>query len=51
MENENEILQVAEIQYYRSDDMKEKTVVAHMLWEYDPKKERWSIVKGWPEFQ
>ena len=50
MENKNEILEVAEIQYYKSDTMKEKTVVAQILWEYDSKKETWYIVKGWPEF-
>ena len=50
-ENKTEILQIAEIQYYKSDDMKEKTIVSHLLWEYDPKRENWYIVKGWPEFQ
>ena len=51
MENKTEILQIAEIQYYKLDDMKEKTVVAQMLWAYDPKRENWYVVKGWPDFR
>jgi hypothetical protein len=50
-DNRKRILQVSEIQYYHSNYMKEKTVVARMLWAYDPEKENWYIVEGWPKFQ
>jgi len=51
LENKTRISQVAEIQYYKVDDPLLRTLSANLLWEYDPKKERWYIVKGWPEFQ
>jgi hypothetical protein len=44
-------VQVAEIQYYRVDQMKEKSLIDSQLWEYDLEEKRWYLTTGLPDFK
>jgi hypothetical protein len=47
----SQILEVAEIHYYKTSDMKERTLMSHLVWEYDEEKENWFLIEGWPDFE
>jgi hypothetical protein len=51
LEDKTQIRQIAEIQYYKIDDVVVKTLLAHLLWGYDPIQKKWTITEGWPEFE
>jgi len=47
----SQVLEVAEIQYYKTNDMKEITLMSRLVWEYDEEKENWFLIEGWPDFK
>ncbi len=51
LEDKTQIRQIAEIQYYKIDDVVVKTLLVHLLWVYDPAQKKWNIDDGWPEFE
>ena len=51
MDNKLKIRQIVEINYYKTDNMIEKTLTYDQLWEYDAKNENWSLKSRLPDFK
>lgn len=49
--NSLQIIQIAEISYYKTDKLIEKTLRDHQVWEYDPSIKRWYLKSGLPDFK
>lgn len=51
MNNKLKIIQIVEINYYKTDNMIEKTLTYDQLWEYDAENESWSLRSRLPDFR
>ncbi|MBC8432483.1 MAG: hypothetical protein H8D96_11250 [Desulfobacterales bacterium] len=51
MDNKLKIRQIVEINYYKTDNMVEKTLIHDQLWEYDAADESWSLKSRLPDFK
>ena len=51
MDNKLKVHQVVEINYYKTDNMIEKTLTYDQLWEYDAENESWSLKSRLPDFK
>jgi len=51
MDNKSKVRQIVEINYYKTDNMIEKTLTYDQLWEYDAKNENWSLKSRLPDFK
>jgi hypothetical protein len=47
----NTVRQDVEIEYYKIDQLIEKTIIDHQLWKYDGEKERWFLHGTLPDFK
>lgn len=50
MDNKLKVRQIVEINYYKSDNMIEKTLMHDQLWEYDTADKSWSLKSRLPDF-
>ena len=50
-EDETRLVQIAEISYYKIDNMTVKSLSDHQLWEWDAQDKRWYLNSGLPDFQ
>jgi PBP1b-binding outer membrane lipoprotein LpoB len=51
MDNKLKVRQIVEINYYKSDNMIEKTLMHDQLWEYDTADKSWSLKSRLPDFK
>ena len=51
LKQHSQVLQVAEISYYRDDSAVVKTFTNHQLWEYDETLKNWYLLSGLPNFK
>ena len=51
MNNKLKIIQIVEINYYKTDNMIEKTLIHDQLWEYDAADKSWSLRSRLPDFK
>jgi len=47
----SKVRQIVEINYFKLDEMIEKTLVYDQLWEYDAADKRWYLKGGLPDFK
>jgi hypothetical protein len=50
-DDEMQAIQIAEISYYRLDNMIVKSLSDHQLWEWDTEDKRWYLKSGLPDFK
>ena len=50
-EDEMQAIQIAEISYYRIDNVIVKSFSDHQLWEWNAKDKRWYLKSGLPDFK
>jgi hypothetical protein len=50
-DDEMQAVQVAEISYYKIDNVTLKSFSDHQLWEWDTKDKRWYLKSGLPDFK
>ena len=51
LKNNLQVRQTVHISYYRTDDMRQRTLVDRQMWEYDEGKKAWYLMSGLPDFQ
>jgi PBP1b-binding outer membrane lipoprotein LpoB len=51
MDNKLKVRQIVEINYYKSDNMIEKTLTHDQLWEYDTADKIWYLKGRFPDFK
>jgi hypothetical protein len=51
MDNKLKVRQIVEINYYKSDNMIEKTLTHDQLWEYDTADKNWYLQSRFPDFK
>ena len=49
-EDRSQVRQIVEIKYYNTDDMVERTLRDHQLWEYDETMNGWILQGNLPDF-
>jgi hypothetical protein len=50
-ENQNQIVQIVEVSYYRNDQMVVKSIRVKELWEWEPEAQKWELSSGLPDFE
>jgi hypothetical protein len=50
-EDELQAIQIAEISYYKIDNVIVKSISDHQVWEWDTKEDRWYLKSGFPAFK
>lgn len=50
-EDENQVVKIVEISYYRSDKMVVNTITERELWEWDQQNKQWNLKSGLPDFK
>ena len=50
-QEENQVVQIVEVSYYRIDKMIVNTITERELWEWDNETKQWSLSSGLPDFQ
>ena len=50
-EDRSQVRQIVEIKYYNTDDMVERTLRDHQLWEYDTMAKSWVLKGNLPDFK
>ncbi len=50
-ENKQSVKQTVEIQYYKINQMIEKTLIDSQSWEYDVTEQKWYLHSGLPDFR
>lgn len=51
MNNKSKVRQIVEINYYKTDNMIEKTLLHDQLWEYDAADKSWYLRSKLPDFK
>jgi hypothetical protein len=49
--DENQVVRIVEVSYYRSDQMVVNTITERELWVWDPEKTQWNLKSGLPDFK
>ena len=50
-DDDNQVVKIVEISYYRSDRMIVKTITERELWQWDKEKKQWHLKSGLPDFK
>ncbi len=50
-EDQNQVIQIVEVTYYRNDRMVVKSIPDKELWEWDEKAQKWELTSGLPDFK
>lgn len=50
-EDQNQVVQIVEVQYYRKDRMVLETIREKELWEWNAEKQKWELSTGLPKFK
>ena len=50
LKNNLQVRQTVHISYYKTDDMRQRTLVNRQIWEYDEEKKGWYLMSGLPDF-
>ena len=50
-EDQTQVVQIVEVQYYRNDRMVVQTIREKELWEWDAEKKKWELSTGLPKFK
>ena len=49
--DENQVVRIVEVSYYRSDKMIVNTITERELWVWDDEKKQWNLKSGLPDFK
>jgi hypothetical protein len=50
-EDQNQVIQIVEVTYYRNDRMVVKSIPEKELWEWDEEAQKWELSSGLPDFK